>query len=91
MSVIIKDMNKPIEPEKCPFYEVVLFRPYPCCKVYIGGNCYFPYSCPLVEVPEGEMFTVKNGVLYKAEVKIQQGNVVKIPVIDVSDAMDGEK
>lgn len=51
MSVIIKDMNKPTEREKCPFYEVVLFRPYPYCKVYIGGNCYFPYNCPLIEVP----------------------------------------
>ena len=91
MSVIIKDMNKPTEREKCPFYEVELYRPYPRCKVYIGGNCYFPYNCPLVEIPEGEMFTVKNGVLYKAEVEIQQGKVVKIPVIDFSDAGDGEE
>ena len=51
MSVIIKDMNMPTTPEKCPFYEVVLFRPYPCCKVYIGGNCHFPYNCPLVGIP----------------------------------------
>lgn len=52
MSILIKDMKRPKSAEKCVFYEIVPFRPYPCCHAQPGGSCGFPDRCPLVEVPK---------------------------------------
>lgn len=40
-------------------------------------------DCPLVEVPEGRVFGIRNGILYEATVKIpgNWGKIVKIPPI----------
>ena len=89
MSVLITSMEMPKNCDECRFH--------------VDKWCYVlrPESeeerkrittnyCPLIEVPEREMFAVKDGVLYKADVKIPQGKVVKIPVIEVSDTEEEE-
>ena len=52
MNVLIKGMEMPKSAEKCVFYEMVPFRPYPYCHAQPGGSCGFPDRCPLVKVPK---------------------------------------
>lgn len=79
MGIYIKGMNMPMDCDECRF----AYRG--ACIANIGREVKVDQICPLVEVPEGEMFAVKDDVLYKALVKMPQGKVAKIPIIEVSD------
>lgn len=82
MSVLIKGMEMPKSCDKCE----LMTANYGCAFVgAVGGESYRKraWDCPLVEVPEGRVFGIRDGILYEATVKIPDnwGKTIKIPQI----------
>lgn len=91
MSVLIKDMEMPKNCDEC---RIMVFEDTNCVpelfcgcpivfKAHPQGVGHRPDYCPLVEVPEGRVFGIRDGILYEATVKIPDnwGKTIKIPPI----------
>lgn len=82
MSVLILDMALPRSCFECCFYDTD-FR---WCRL-TNGKHPDPENkdgiCPLIEIQEGKLFGIHNGILYEANVKIPDnwGKTIKIPPI----------
>jgi len=89
MGVYIKGMEMPTSCWDCKFSASVAGKPEACLITGIShswGLSKPPSDCPLVEVPDGKFFAVKDGIMYEPDIKQPVGaKVFEIPTVIQTD------